>query len=837
MRSRPDSELGQAITRVLIVLGFLIYFTDPGTSTHYPDKAHAVWLAIWGYMVWSIALCMAVLLSSRISPIRRYLGMLGDTGITTYLMFATNDAGAALAFVYLWVTIGNGFRYGVRYLIACGALSVVGFSVVLFTTPFWKQHIGIDFGMMLMLVLIPLYTGFLLAKLQRAVKQAHEASLAKSNFLASMSHELRTPLNGVIGLTDLIQETRLDQKQKELMDAVQVSARTLHTLIEDVLDISRIEAGKMEIAESDFDLYAMLKSVTRLLGHQAEQKGIKLILHLSPATPNTIHGDQKRLKQILVNLVGNAIKFTDQGKVELIVHPYRNSESGKEWLRFEVADTGIGIPEDKQAHIFEPFVQSDMGISRRYGGSGLGTTISKQLVELMGGKIGLESAQGKGSTFWFSVPLQGANAPEGEALRGNIRVAVLAPIQTQHQLTDRIESWGGKVFRIADTHQAETGRAANAYDALIVDRAMLDITPGEFASAMRGKQSSSDNLHLILMDQDPSEADIHEWVSNGFDVVLRKPVEHTHLLNALRMAATKTELPDNVILLSDRARNEAGARKLHVLVAEDNPINQKVLRGLLEHAGHQVTIANNGEEALDILEVDAESINLAVFDMHMPDLSGVETVKRWRFMERGQKGGMTRHLPILILTADARVEAEKLCREAGADDFLSKPVNSRLFLDRVTEWGEAGIEKHSEIPSNSASGGTARPAPKILDESFLEGLAEFGGGMEFVTEIIEDFRSDSAKAIQEARKAMMQRDYAAWRNKLHMLKGGASDVGALAMSEACQQGERIKPFEIERQVAVDRLVAVERERERALSALGEYLDNKQAADSQKETEA
>jgi len=762
--------------------------------------------------------------------------MLGDTGITTYLMFATNDAGAALAFVYLWVTIGNGFRYGVRYLIACATLSVVGFSVVLFTTPFWKQHIGIDFGMMLMLVLIPLYTGFLLAKLQRAVKQAHEASLAKSNFLASMSHELRTPLNGVIGLTDLIQETHLDKNQKELMDAVQDSARTLHTLIEDVLDISRIEAGKMEIAEVDFDLYAMLKSVKRLLDSQADQKGIKLLLHISPGTPSTIHGDQKRLKQILVNLVGNAIKFTDHGKVELIVHTFRNSDSGKEWLRFEIADTGIGIPEEKQAHIFDPFVQSDMGISRRYGGSGLGTTISKQLVELMGGEIGLESEPGKGSLFWVNVPLQYAKAPEKEVLRGDMHVGVIASVQEQYKISDWVDSWGGKAYRIGGHSPEWMARDAKAYDALIVDRAMIDVAPGDFAAALPGGQSTQKNIHLILIAQDPSAEDIHEWVSAGFSAVLKMPVEPAHLLNALRMGEKETELPDNVIRLSDRARNDAGANKLHVLVAEDNPINQKVLRGLLEHAGHQVTIANNGEEALDILEVEAESISLAVFDMHMPDLSGVETVKRWRFMERGLQGEMSRHLPILILTADARVEAEKLCREAGADDFLTKPVNSRLFLDRVAKWGKAGLENTLENRSEATRGGTPRSEPKILDESFLEGLAEFGGGREFVAEIIEDFRSDSAKAIQEARKAMMQRDYATWRNKLHMLKGGASDVGALALAEACQQGERIKPFEIERQIAVDRLIAVEKERERALAALAEHIGRNQDADSQKGTE-
>ena len=827
--NRPDSELGQALTRVAIVTGFFFYFTNPEiTDLHYPKTGSAVWFAIWGYMLWSIALASAVLMSKTPSPPRRYLGMVGDTFITTFLMFAAGEAGAALIFVYLWITIGNGFRYGIPYLTVCGTLSVVGFVFVIASTSFWNQHTGIAIGMLLMLVLIPLYTGFLLSKLHKAIKQAHEASFAKSSFLATMSHELRTPLNGVIGLTDLLQETSLDKSQKELMDAVQASAKTLHSLIENVLDISRIEAGKLEIIEEDYDLYRLLRSLVAMLEPQAIRKGLKLGLHIKPRTPYMLYGDPKRLHQVLLNLVGNAIKFTENGRIDVHVHPFESVDSSAKWLRFEVIDTGIGISPEKQANIFEPFVQADTSITRRYGGTGLGTNISRQLVKMMGGKIGLSSKPAEGTAFWFEIPISPSKTQPADEFSHHLNVGMVVGPDLGFRLTELIQGWGGKAISVilSPTGNAKgdlidsLSSSAGTYDAIVAERSLLGEDPANFATLLKC-DAAFRNLPIILIDPASSEHHVRAWMEAGFSAVLKNPVNPTLLFNALHQAASQKALPENVVPLAEHFRSRAGNIKLCVLVAEDNPINQKVIRGLLGQAGHEVIMANNGEEALDLLEANIDHVSLAILDMHMPDLSGAETVKRWRFMERGLSDGS--YLPVIILTADARGEAEKQCRDAGADDFLTKPVNSRLLLDKVAEWAAA---KDSQPAKTTAAGsGSRKPPlpPKVLDESLLKSLAEFGGGMSFVRDLIEEFAQDSARILGETRKAVTDKNYGAWKDRLHMLKGSASDIGALAMAQACANAERIRAFEIEQPVANEHLSNVENARLAALAAIEGFL--------------
>jgi two-component system sensor histidine kinase RpfC len=303
----------------------------------------------------------------------------------------------------------------------------------------------------------------------------------------------------------------------------------------------------------------------------------------------------------------------------------------------------------------------------------------------------------------------------------------------------------------------------------------------------------------------------------GYSAVLQMPVNPTLLFSALHEAASHKALPDNVVSLAEHFQARAGRARLHILVAEDNPVNQRVMRGLLEHAGHEVVIANDGEEALDLLAAHAGQLSLAIMDMHMPGLSGPETVKRWRFLEKG-------HLPIIMLTADARNEAELQCREAGADDFLTKPVNSRALLDKVALLALPGKED-----SAKPAAGKQRKFTSVLDESILKELAEFGGGLDFVRELVEEFRQDSNRALQAMRQALAERNYGAWKEQLHMLKGGASDVGAQAMAEACAEAERIKPFEISHPLASERLETVGTAQQAVLAAMEEFLARQQSA--------
>ena len=818
VRSRPDTEFQQAFIRIIIGLAFALYFTDRDVLAGYPE--HSTWVVslMWAFVGWSVVLTLLAFLSRKVSPVRRYLGMLSDTAITTYLMAVTGEAGAALVFVYLWVTLGNGFRYGIRYLLACGALSVAGFALVIGVSPFWQVHTGIATGLMIMLVLIPGYTLFLLKQLYRAIAQAKAANAAKSAFLANMSHELRTPLNGVIGIADLLRETPLNKEQQELTQVIHASAMALHRLIENVLDISRIEAGKLTCVEEDYDLHYLINSLIMMLEPQAHRKGLLLAAHIAPRTPFFLHGDVQHLRQVLINLIGNAIKFTEHGRIDVYVRPF--AELGRTWLHLEVTDTGIGIPSEMQRQIFESFTQADASITRRYGGTGLGTSISKQLVEMMGGRIGLNSLPGEGTTFWFEFPVEEQERhPLRELLPGRLRVGMLAGPELAYRLSDLIRGWDGEAVPMNAHANSVIGMITGsemAPDAMVVERGMLGADPVQFVRLLHDSPGFG-HFPVILIDPDSTSHEDDAWMKAGYSAVLQTPVNPTLLFSALHEAASHKGLPENVVSLAEHFQARAGRTRLRILVAEDNPVNQRVMRGLLEHAGHEVLMANDGEEALDLLAANAGQLSLAIMDMHMPGLSGPETVKRWRFMEKG-------HLPVIILTADARHEAEQQCREAGADDFLTKPINSRALLDKVALLALPGKDESVKPPA-----GKPRRQGSVLDESILKELAEFGGGLDFVRELVEEFRQDSNRALQATRQALAERNYGAWKEQLHMLKGGASDVGAQAMAEACAEAERIKPFEIAQALAAQRLEAVSDAQQAVLDAMEEFLARQQSA--------
>ncbi len=814
IRARPDTEFQQASLRAVIMLLVYVYFyyqfnfgqSDlDGVARH-----HILVLLGPALLLFSVAILIRVALDTNISPSRRMLGALIDLSSCSYFLYLSGESGAVLLAVYLWVTLGNGFRYGIKYLILSAALSIAGFSWVAWASPFWHQHTGIVVSMLLTLFLIPLYSAFLIRHLHGAIRRANEASQAKSMFLANMSHELRTPLNGVVGIAELLRETPLNKEQHELVQAVHTSAGVLHKLIENVLDIARIESGKQTSIKEDYDLHQLLNATLLMMEPQAGKKGLLLATHIAPQTPYLLHGDAQHLRQVLINLVGNAIKFTEHGRVDVYVRPFLQQKQN--WLRFEVVDSGIGIPAEMQGRIFESFTQADASITRRYGGTGLGTTISKQLIEMMGGRIGLTSQPEEGSTFWFEVPASEQDSKPAH-LPGRLQVGLLARAELGYRLSEMMRGWHCQVQPMnapagAVLHLLSAPGATP--DALIVERELLGTDPALFVRLLHDSPGLG-QVQVILIDSEGMGQLDAAWEKAGYAAVLRAPVNPTLLFNALHEAASHKALPENVVSLAEHFQAKAGRVRLRVLVAEDNPVNQRVMRGLLEHAGHEVIMAGDGEEALSLLEANAGKLGLAIMDMHMPSLSGPDTVKRWRFMEQG-------HLPIIMLTADARNEAEQQCRDAGADDFLSKPVNSRALLEKIA------------LLTQRASGGDAhvsearqQPSAQILEETVLLDLAEVGGGIEFVRDLVEDFRKDGARAIDAVRQALVQQNYGAWKDQLHMLKGGASDVGAQAMAEACAMAERIKPFEITMPIAAECLEQVASAQQNALMALDDFL--------------
>lgn len=424
LSGRADTEHAQNLVRIIITTLFISYLGWRYQHTH-GDTLVATWLILVGELVVSLGLMVAILLRPQVSHTRRLIGMLLDYTCTGAIMAIQGEPASPLYAVCMWVTIGNGLRYGSNYLRAATAMGSLCFLSAILISPYWKANPYLSWGLLLGLIAVPLYFDSLLRAMTRAVREARHANQAKSRFLANMSHEFRTPLNGLSGMTEVLATTRLDAEQKECVNTIQASARSLLSLVEEVLDISAIEAGKIRIDQRDFSLRELLGAIGLILQPQARARGLHYSTQVAADVPDLLKGDTGHLRQVLLNIVGNAVKFTEQGHVLLRIT--RVSAGSALRLRFDVEDTGIGVPLDMRSRLFDAFEQADVGLSRRYEGTGLGTTIAKGLVEAMGGSIGFKENQPSGSVFWFELPM-----------------AIGAPVQAAPAQVSGAHSWERK---------------------------------------------------------------------------------------------------------------------------------------------------------------------------------------------------------------------------------------------------------------------------------------------------------------------------------------------------------------------------------------------------------